>query len=690
MELVYLWVEKYKNIEKQGFNFSPRFECKFYDEYDEDGKLKDDCKLVICDKKQNEVLDEKAQKCKPCKDNNYIENFFGDNVNITAIVGENGSGKSSVQKLIFMLIYYIKFKNIQERDNDEIYNAIKNIEYALKYVFKTKLFFIIKNHEEIKIITFDCKIVRCNYKNLLLEDEINSYFLSFDYTLGSWYQEFYDSWVNTIYHKNDTYSTPLLIQPDKQDKVTFGRKVDIDKLDEINKQNILKFYNEISGFQTITNFFKPNYIKINEISHSVGYSKRSEFVEFKKVRKIANQIDKLIHKFKLKIDFNEANNFLKDLKSLEDNNEFEYLNQLYIAFKILLSNKAYFNEEIYKRLEQAFRKMLEENKLVSQEVLVKLDEYDSLIKKEVLDDYRVDKINKCINFQQKAIFEREEFVKFYSGEKLSLFNTEVKEVLLFLPPWLQFEFYEDDKSLNTLSNGEKILFTIVSNIMYQVNNIFQDKKYNSINIFLDEVELGLHPNWQKRYLSDIIKSLKSIKQKKKQIYLCFASHSPFFLSDIPKENIIFLEKYKENDNDVKNGEQKVGNCKNVTKEVDIQTFGANIHTLLSHGFFMKDGLMGEFAKGKIENIRKFYNKVILYKDDVKYKTKYKCLYEKKQKEFWHIQKIIGEPFLQTIVKNQLEEIETILFQDKAQDIQIQRYIEEFGADKIREVLDGKA
>ncbi len=29
MELVYLWVEKYKNIYGQGFNFSPRFsyEC---------------------------------------------------------------------------------------------------------------------------------------------------------------------------------------------------------------------------------------------------------------------------------------------------------------------------------------------------------------------------------------------------------------------------------------------------------------------------------------------------------------------------------------------------------------------------------------------------------------------------------------------------------------------------------------
>jgi hypothetical protein len=31
MELVYLWVEDYKNIQKQGFNFSPRFECS-YDE----------------------------------------------------------------------------------------------------------------------------------------------------------------------------------------------------------------------------------------------------------------------------------------------------------------------------------------------------------------------------------------------------------------------------------------------------------------------------------------------------------------------------------------------------------------------------------------------------------------------------------------------------------------------------------
>ncbi len=31
MELVYLWVEDYKNIQKQGFNFSPRFEYVYND-----------------------------------------------------------------------------------------------------------------------------------------------------------------------------------------------------------------------------------------------------------------------------------------------------------------------------------------------------------------------------------------------------------------------------------------------------------------------------------------------------------------------------------------------------------------------------------------------------------------------------------------------------------------------------------
>ncbi|MDQ7003643.1 MAG: hypothetical protein Q9N67_03690 [Ghiorsea sp.] len=72
MELVYFWIEKYKNIEKQGFNFSPRFECAYDDE------------------KNTLVINEHENH----------ESIFPDNINVTAIVGENGSGKSSILEKI--------------------------------------------------------------------------------------------------------------------------------------------------------------------------------------------------------------------------------------------------------------------------------------------------------------------------------------------------------------------------------------------------------------------------------------------------------------------------------------------------------------------------------------------------------------------------------------------------------------
>ncbi len=100
MELVYLWVEGYKNIKKQGFNFSPRFRC----EYDEVTK-----ELNIIDKDETGEF--------------YPKNFFGDNINVTAIVGENGSGKSS---LVFDFIMNRKGFFIIKKD-DELIVYLKNI-----------------------------------------------------------------------------------------------------------------------------------------------------------------------------------------------------------------------------------------------------------------------------------------------------------------------------------------------------------------------------------------------------------------------------------------------------------------------------------------------------------------------------------------------------------------------------------
>ena len=78
MELVYLWVGKYKNIKNQGFNFSPRFEFH----YDKDSK------------KLTKVRDESTT----------YKSIFPDKINITASVGENGSGKSSLFEVLSKIL----------------------------------------------------------------------------------------------------------------------------------------------------------------------------------------------------------------------------------------------------------------------------------------------------------------------------------------------------------------------------------------------------------------------------------------------------------------------------------------------------------------------------------------------------------------------------------------------------------
>ena len=60
------------------------------------------------------------------------------------------------------------------------------------------------------------------------------------------------------------------------------------------------------------------------------------------------------------------------------------------------------------------------------------------------------------------------------------------------------------------------------------------------------------------------------------------THSPFVLSDIPTQNILFLEK----------GGHKADKS-------EVASFGANIHTMLVNSFFLKGGAMGQFAKETI-------------------------------------------------------------------------------------------
>jgi predicted ATPase len=176
-----------------------------------------------------------------------------------------------------------------------------------------------------------------------------------------------------------------------------------------------------------------------------------------------------------------------------------------------------------------------------------------------------------------------------------------------------FIYYDKYRRRIDFSSGEQVVIFYLSKI----------KSLKSSLLIIDEIDVYLHPKWQKDFFSILIQYLDLTKSKIKHLIL--TTHSPFLLSDIPKQNIIFLDK------------DEKGNCKVVDglKEKK-QTFGANIHTLLSDSFFMENGLMGEFAKSKIDRAIELLNQEQLNEDELKYCEQ--------------IISIIGEP----IVKNQLQ------------------------------------
>lgn len=110
--------------------------------------------------------------------------------------------------------------------------------------------------------------------------------------------------------------------------------------------------------------------------------------------------------------------------------------------------------------------------------------------------------------------------------------------------------------------------------------------YEHINIIFEEIELYFHPELQRTYIKRLFDGIKQIDISNiKSLNICFVTHSPFVLSDIPARNILALKKDIED-----------------TSKITLSTFGANIHEMLKNSFFLNNGSIGEYASWIIKQI----------------------------------------------------------------------------------------
>ena len=144
--------------------------------------------------------------------------------------------------------------------------------------------------------------------------------------------------------------------------------------------------------------------------------------------------------------------------------------------------------------------------------------------------------------------------------------------------------------LDTLSSGMIQRLNTVGSLIYHLRNLDDNQEaegmvaYNQVCIVMEEVELYYHPEYQKSYLNYLLEQIsRAGLSRLKSLNIVFVTHSPFILSDITRNDILCLE----------NG---------IQVDLKFQTFGANIHDLLRHPFFMKNGTIGDYAQKIINEI----------------------------------------------------------------------------------------
>lgn len=667
------------------------------------------------------------------------DNFFGDKINVQAIVGKNGSGKSSLMDLMYMAInnFSYMFERGHDRPGADPLYFLPNLRVTLHFTISKE-----QTTHECQLIINDKQVI---YKNPNLPDpveftidpienflkpkdpeflgkedsEIIELTKNFFYTIVSNYSIYsfvnnayrqkcyihenvgfeksseYDGllgepkeWINSIFHKNDGYVRSIVLNPFRENGC-----IDSKKENELAKDRIAALL--LWSNHEHVEIFK-NYAAEGFILKQKEWSYNNEKDELKKVwsswlHGTAYDFQKIAGTYLAKIFKQLQNHSIAPDEKITDKDSIiekilpadeeirptEFFSKKIIEIFSLNSESPFFTTILkyvrFKILKIIFRydAYIESRDkifpaLICDKVTPEMErDFEDVLNKIKADPSHITKkIRRAINFtildSDKTISNSlintenpfdgpyemeltvESFFEKINNISRSPFNYEREESIspkviddCLFPSFISYELIlcKDNNKINyeLLSSGEMQFLQTFSIHLYHLANLLSvdssRPKYENFNIVFDELEICLHPEYQRRFVNRFLFALNNIlKGKTYNINISIITHSPFVLSDIPRSNILYMKT-----------EEDEG------KELPKYTFAQNIGEMMFGSFFMEKTI-GDFAESKLKEL-------------IKWKQGKNPFMSKKEADA--ILNTIGDP----VIRSLIEEIEKIEVSD---------------------------
>lgn len=586
-----------------------------------------------------------------------FDGFFGNRVNVSAIVGENGSGKSTLLELIFRMANNVGVMMAQRYDKPDkepllyfvngiyadLYYSIDQVQcvlksrgsaFGLEIGEKKVRFGGPPYHQDLdgfedynQVEEIDLKAISKYFFYTIVNNYSMQAYDSNDYKRdvcarmyrgASTYMDYRVSWINNAFHRNDGYTTPITLNPYRQNGILDMHNLSIlteQRLEALlvefksHKRSLLEGYDlravtyRIDKEKLVAGFgdAPDDYVDFPYVQQLEENRKTPPNIDLDK--KLSRILGRLRNIYKNRDSY--ASVIMNRFRLLLDDNSDDllWMAALYLVKKVLQIAVNYPNYEDFRHLAAngplAIASRKEERQDVSRLVKhVKKDKSHIALK--VRQTVRFVKQSKGKDLTSlKETFTYDDYVNVLWKGSLSV--NSVRYRLQLMPPAffsreIMMMEVKTGKTMpiGRMSSGERQFLYSFSTLIYHAINVFSvpvDDRiaYRNILLVLDEVEICFHPEYQREFVNKLLEMLKqSCLSALGSIYILVTTHSPFILSDIPKDNIIYL----------KDGEK-------APSDSFINPFCANVNDILKQSFFLNKGFIGDFAQRKIKKLATF-------------------------------------------------------------------------------------